>query len=697
MSTVDPRAVDEARQQIRAIVAEIDQLGRSDLAEADFFRGLLDRVLEAMGAVAGLVWIVGEGGRCEPVCHAGVQATGLTDSPEMQEAHGRLIESLLAGTEGMLIPARAQLAGPDGKPVAGNPTDLLLVAAPIDRNGQRSGLLEVFHQPHPPEVEQGFLTFLAQVATVAGSYLARRQSKSIDAQQTTLTQVDRFSRAVHESLDPIATAFVLANEARRIIGCDRVSVLVRRRRRLRLEAVSGQESVERRATAVQAIEALARVVSRARDPLWHPDPGRELPPQIEEELEHFIDESHATALAVIPLERPKPTPVVKPGGVDAVAVARAESNSDGNEDREPVGVLVAEWFSSSSFDGGKRARVDLVSDHGRVALANALDHTSLPLYGILDFLGKSRVLTTARNLPRTLTAVVAALTGLAALVLIPADLRLEGKGTLEPVHRRDVFSGIDGVIESIADGVAHGIDVKEGQLLATLRNTDLEVALTDVLGRKASSEEQLVSTQRALLEDNKISADERTRMSGRVAQLRREIESLEEQRKLFLTKKQSLEVRSPIDGVIVTWQVRDRLLLRPVEKGQVLLAVADKTGPWELEVHMPDDRLGHVNRAATQARQKERELKVDYVLATDPGTRHYGFVKEIHEQAEVRGEAGNTVMVRITIDPSNHDREELGAGATVTARINCGKRSLGYVWFHDVLAFIQSQILFRLW
>jgi multidrug resistance efflux pump len=239
--------------------------------------------------------------------------------------------------------------------------------------------------------------------------------------------------------------------------------------------------------------------------------------------------------------------------------------------------------------------------------------------------------------------------------------------------------------------------VKEGQLLATLRNTDLEVALTDVLGRKASSEEQLVSTQRALLEDNKISADERTRMSGRVAQLRREIESLEEQRKLFLTKKKYLEVRSPIDGVVVTWQVRDRLLLRPVEKGQVLLAVADKTGPWELEVHMPDDRLGHVNRAANLARKEGRELTVDYVLATDPGTRHRGSVKEIHEQAEVRGEAGNTVMVRITIDPSLHEREELGAGATVTARIACGRRSLGYVWFHDVLAFIQSQILFRLW
>ena len=446
---------------------------------------------------------------------------------------------------------------------------------------------------------------------------------------------------------------------------------------------------------MQAIQELVRVVAKAGDPLWHPDPSRELPPQIEEELEHYIDESHATALAIIPLEKPRPTPVVKPGGVDAVAVAKAEAAP--KKAPEPIGAIVVEWFQSSTFEGGKRARVELVAEHGRVALANAIAHTSLPLYGVLNLLGKSRVLTTARNLPKTVLAALATAAAIAALVLVPADLRLEGKGTLEPVHRRDVFADIEGVVEKLEPGLEHGAEVKEGQLLATLRNTDLEVALTDVLGRKASSEEQLVSTRRALLEDTKISADEKTRMAGRAAQLQREIESLEEQRKLYLTKKKDLEVRSPIDGVIVTWQVRDRLVLRPVEKGQVLMSVADKTGPWELEVHMPDDRLGHVNRAAAEADKAGKELEVDYIVATDPGTRHKGTVKEIHEQAEVRGEQGNTVLVRVTIDPTRHEKEELGAGASVTARINCGKRPLGYVWFHDVLAFIQSQILFRLW
>jgi len=631
----------------------------------------------------------------EPICHAGVENTGIAASEEAQQAHSALVQTCYGSPAGLIVPPRAQLTGPDGAVLATNPTDLLVVTAPFARGGNRAGLIEVFHQPNADDVQRGYLVFLEQIAAITAQFLGQRQLVTLDEQSSALSQVERFSRVVHESLDPVATAFVLANEARRIIGCDRVSVLVERRRKLQLEAVSGQESVERRASAVQAIEALVRVVAKAGEPLWHPDASRELPPQIEEELEHYIDESHATALAIIPLHKPKPTPVVKPGGVDAVAVAKAEAGL--GIAGELVGALVAEWFASSSFDGGKKARVDLVAEHGKVALANSLTHTSLPLYPLINLAGKSRVLTTARNLPRTILAVLGTLAALAALVFVPAELRLEGKGTLEPVHRRDVFAGIEGVVEKLEPGLEHGAMVKEGQLLATLRNTDLEVALADVLGRRASSEEQLASTKRSLLEDDKISADEKIRLAGRKAQLQREIESLEQQEQLYRSKKEDLQVRSPIDGVIVTWQVRDRLLLRPVEKGQVLMSVADKTGPWELEVNMPDDRLGHVNRAAAEAKSTGRDLVVDYILATDPGTRHYGLVKEIHEQAEVRGEEGNTVLVRVTIDPERHEKEELGAGASVTARIACGQRPLGYVWFHDVLSFIQTQILFRLW
>ncbi len=695
MSTVDPRSVEEARQQIRALIGEIEQLSKSDAAEADFFRGLLERVIEAMGAVAGLVWLTGKEGRVEPIAHLKMHETGLSDSPEVQAAHSGLVQTLMSSPSGLLVPPQAALTSPDGKPTGSNPSNLLVIGAPIDRGESRQGLIEIFHQPNQTDVERGYLKFLQQVSAVAGGYLERRQIKTLDTQQSALEQVDRFSRALHESLNPIATAFVLANEARRIIGCDRVSVLVKKGRKLRLEAVSGQESIERRATAVRAIQSLARVVAKARDPLWHPDAERELPPQIEEELENYIDESHATAMAIIPLEKPRPTPIVKQGGVDAVAVAKAEAPP--KEAPDPIGVLVVEWFSSTTFEGGKRARVELVAEHGAVAIANAIEHTTMPLYVVANLLSKSRVLTTARNLPKTVLALVAFVALLFALAFVRMDLRLEGKGTLEPVHRRDVFAEIEGIVEQLEPGLKHGSEVKQGELLAVLRNTDLEVAVADVLGRKASSEEQLVATRRSLLEDKGLSSDEKNRLAGRAAQLRREIESIDQQLRLYEHKKKDLEVRSPIDGVIVTWQVRDRLLFRPVERGQVLMSVADKTGEWELEIHMPDDRLGHINRALNEAKAEGRKLEVDYIVATDPGTRHYGTVEEIHEQAEVRGEQGNTVLVRITIDPTNHEKEELGAGATVTARVNCGPHAMGYVWLMDVMAFFQTQVFFRLW
>ena len=695
MSSDESEEVYRAREQIRSLIAEIKGLSRQGMAEGEFFSALLDRMLQAMEAVAGLVWLTRDAGRVEPVCHAGLEATGVTGSPEAEKGHLELVQSLLGSPHGFVVPAGAEVSGADGKTLAANSTALSVIAVPIENNGTRVGLIEVFQHPQEERVEQGYLVFMNEVALVAGEYLQQRRVVALGDQQAALSQVERFARTVHESLDPVATAFVLANEARRIIGCDRVGVLVRQRRKLTLEAVSGQESVERRANEVQAIETLARVVARAGEPLWHPDPSRELPPQIEEELEAYIDESHTSALAIIPLEKPRLTPVVKPGGIDATAVAKAEAAPKAVP--EPIGVLVVEWFKSASVDAGQRARVELVAEHGKVALSNALAHTGLPLYSLINLVGKTRVLTTARNLPRTVLVGLGLLAGILALVFVPAELRLEGKGTLEPVHRRDVFAGIDGVVESVEGGIEHGAVVKAGDALARLRNTEVDVALADVLGRKASSEEQLRATRRSLLEDGKISADEKVRLAGRAAQLEREIESLEAQRLLWETRRGDLDVTSPLDGVVVTWQVRDRLLLRPVEKGQVLMSIADKKGPWELEIHMPDDRLGHVNRAAQEAKDAGRDLKVDYILATDPGTRHQGIVREIHEQAEVRGEDGNTVLVRVTIDPDRHEKEELGAGASVTARIACGKQPLGYVWFHDVLSFIQTQILFRLW
>ena len=87
---------------------------------------------------------------------------------------------------------------------------------------------------------------------------------------------------------------------------------------------------------------------------------------------------------------------------------------------------------------------------------------------------------------------------------------------------------------------------------------------------------------------------------------------------------------SPIDGQILTWDVEPQLLeSRPVQRGQVLLAVGDLAGPWQLELRLPDDHAGYVLEAEQTIDPK---LDVDFLLATDPGTTYRGHVEKTRWQ-----------------------------------------------------------------
>ena len=86
-----------------------------------------------------------------------------------------------------------------------------------------------------------------------------------------------------------------------------------------------------------------------------------------------------------------------------------------------------------------------------------------------------------------------------------------------------------------------------------------------------------------------------------------------------------------------------------------------------------------------------------FFLATNPAER-LKQVEEIERSAEVRGEEGNTCWsacrsIRKTLREVIADPK---IGATATAKIHCGKRAIGYVWFHDLVDFIRAKILFRI-
>ena len=126
-------------------------------------------------------------------------------------------------------------------------------------------------------------------------------------------------------------------------------------------------------------------------------------------------------------------------------------------------------------------RVEVVCRHSSTALANALEHQNLFLMPVWRLLGKSRWIIEARTLPKTVAIAVAVLALIVGLVVWPYDFNVQSKGTVEPVDHFDVFAGIDGVV--VETPVDHGEPVKKGEVVVHLRNTEANIALTQVEGQ----------------------------------------------------------------------------------------------------------------------------------------------------------------------------------------------------------------------
>jgi hypothetical protein len=127
---------------------------------------------------------------------------------------------------------------------------------------------------------------------------------------------------------------------------------------------------------------------------------------------------------------------------------------------------------------------------------------------------------------------------------------------------------------------------------------------------------------------------------------------------------------------------------RPVQRGEKLMEVMDDTQDWVLELEIPEHRMGHVLR-----RQREldrQDLPVEFLLATTSETTFNGKLEASSTRSVVSEEEGTVVEAFADIDPAEMPRlkEHLRIGAEVRAKVNCGRKTLGYVLFGDVIEWV---------
>jgi len=487
-----------------------------------------------------------------------------------------------------------------------------------------------------------------------------------------LSAVDQYVHSVHQSIDYKITAANIANEGRNLVDCDRVTVATLERGVFQIQAISGQPSVNRRSNTVLALRDVIRFVLKTGQSFWYPAEG-ELSPQIEQALNNYLSNSATRSISIEPVFE---------------KLDSEDPLENGPRRNRVIGGIVAESCQEEVSADSLAPRIRTLSRHGGDALRNALRHLQLFLYPLWNLLGKSKILMAARNMPKTIAVTACVLLAIALLIFVPAPMNVVCEGEVLPVKRDRLYAESEGTIEQIF--VTPGQDIRKGQKLIQLSNPNLQLQLQEKMGEKKRIEAARNTAQMVRMKDPR--GERGGEQTENTEALQAQIESLDREIDKINDLMEQMVVTSRIDGQVITWDFVEKLKERPVTFGDQLLEVADVDGQWQLELQLPDKKISHVKRA--QARLGE-ELKVDFVLASNPGVTYTGTIKSIARATQLQPDQKQSVRVVVELDAKDLDLRHVRA--RVNARIRCGQKSIGYVWLHPVGEFLQSQVLFRIW
>lgn len=653
--------VSSAHDHLRRVLAELARLSKSDISAREFYSALLNRIIESLVGTAGAIWILGRGG-LELAYQVNFRATGLVGSDRLNDLvrHQLLLEQIAESGQPDFFPPASRRAPGNGP---ANLTDLLVLACPLTIGHEVTAIVEVLQRPEDCLAgHDGPLQFLRHACDIAQSFFRGQEIKKYADREALWARLDKCISEVHQSLSLPETAHTIAHEGRGLIQCDRLSVLAQKRGRLHLEAISGQDGYDRRSPTVRMLDRLANLAAAAGETLWYTGSTDHLPPEVESALLDYVDETDVKEMAIMPLFR---------------KIFRER------EQPQIIGALVVEQFTGSCQQSGMPHRIDAVSQHAAIALAHAVDcrGSLLPLWRTWR---ASRAYESICSLPRLGLAGIAFLLAVSAL-LLPVDFNVAARGTLQP-PTRNIFATSSGEIAQIF--VEHGENVRAGQKLLVIANRELDQELIELRSKLSSIREHLDS-QRRLRADGSRAAANRDDAVTRIQGLNVDLQHLEKTLSLLQREKERLVLESPIEGKVVTWDVGQRLSNRSVQRGDLLLEVADPHGSWHLELLVPEHRIGHLDHA----RATDGDVLVTYMLANEPSRLRTGRLIDVQQLAQPRGEE-NIVLVQVEVDSADVPAEPR-IGITASAKIDCGKRVLGYVLFHDVWDFIR-RIWFRI-
>lgn len=478
------------------------------------------------------------------------------------------------------------------------------------------------------------------------------------------SQFVKFSQIVLSSWRLLKTSANVANELCRVHNFDRVSVAQRRGRSWRIIAISNQEFVNRKSRAVRALEQLIYAVMQTNRVFRLND--QEYPSRIASKVEGYRECNEVRSMVVFP--------------VSSSTDVELNDKNVGGSDVVPIASIVIE-----SFDGEVPCEIedtDVYLEVCRSAIRNSLRYDNLPLVGLVEAFRSFFGIDGVRSQRYRLSAILLVPLIIFLLFFIQADFYVSGKGKVLPVSRQRVYAEVDGVVTQVS--VDHGSEVAAGDLLIQLRNPDLDIESEKIAGDILELDEKL----RAMVASRVVNLDSKPGDERSIKGLRAQLETLKHLAETLGQKKKKLRVESPIQGQVVTWNVRETVLDRPIQRGQVLLEISQLDGRWEAVVSLPIRKVGFVREYGVH------NQRVVIAIPSRSEVWFSGILEDLEMESRLEADGTQGVLAKIGLD-ERFDSEV--SNNLVVAKIYCGKRSLGFIWLHEAWYYVQENVVFPYW
>ncbi|APZ93066.1 efflux RND transporter periplasmic adaptor subunit [Fuerstiella marisgermanici] len=473
--------------------------------------------------------------------------------------------------------------------------------------------------------ESSFIEACRVVVDVLARYVGRHELSGAEDRLQRQAALTGLATRLQRATSLAEAASLVAQDGVAVFGDCRISVLTNQSGRWKMRAATGVRDVNRYSETVRQIESLAASDEFAS---WTS------PPTVSADAETAAI-NPTSMMRILKLHR-----------------------SDAANQPSPFAAISVELFEEQSQpDEGLVEQFREIASNGLLRWCR----TSSRIFG-------STILNSRAARWATMVAVL-----MLALAFIPARFEVEVPGQITSPDRQRIFAPENGTIAVVL--FENEASVLSGDILLRMTNADLELELQRIQGEYDSAAAELTAVRAQRITDSQ------PELSGTEQRLEQRMKHLRELLRLLQNQIDSLNVVAPFSGTVFRKDPLRELMSRPVQRGQLLLEIVPADTQWQLELTIPDHLAAYVRERVSSV---EDAPAVRFMLKAAPDQTLTATLGSIDDAFQV---IDGRIVCRATAELDSLSNVDLRSGESASAFIDCGKRSLGFVWFREVIEF----------